>query len=319
MSNKVNSDIVIDASKLPITTTSQPSKHLVELKNYIDSKSCYYSGALNHAAIKSIQPKVAYQCKMKILMEEREVSWSKKPTKQRLDRPEQPTFDIWTDYQFQLPISSDKKSEQKRPLLEHDYTVNCEVCQGEGNTNCTNHRCINGSENCLSCTQGHKSDGSPCSLCKNGLVECKTCHGKGRLTCLKCDGCGAFYHSAILYVRWETRTSTWYYQNSFLPEEKIAQANKITLWSKSETPWTKESSIADFVQTINEENHSVPLKANVIKDYKEKHLNDTITLKNKMRRLVCDIERLDFEEIEYILESKYLNKKDPSRGKRSLK
>jgi hypothetical protein len=60
------------------------------------------------------------------------------------------------------------------------------------------------------------------------------------------------------------------------------------------------------------------LKVNVIKDYKEKHLNDTIKLKNQMRRLICDIERLDFEEIEYALEPKYLNKSDPTRGNHSF-
>ncbi|CAF0877366.1 unnamed protein product [Adineta steineri] len=314
MSNKVHTEVIIDASKLPSTTNFETSKHLLDYKKFIDSKSLYYSGPLNNAKVKSIQPKVAYQCKMNILMEERELIWSKKPSKKRQNHCIQPIFDIWSDYQFQLPLLSDKKPEQKRSLTEHDYTTNCEACQGQGSINCTNHRCINGSEKCLSCTQGRKSDGTQCPSCKNGLVNCKTCNGKGRLQCTKCEGCGAFYNSAVLHVSWETRTSTWYYQNSFLPEEKIAQADKISLWSKSETPWTKESTIEDFVHTINDQNSNVPLKANVIKDYKEKHLNETIKLKNKMRRLICDIERLDFEEIEYILESKYLNKHDPSKG-----
>jgi hypothetical protein len=315
MSNKIHSEIIIDPTKLSVP---QSSEYLVDFKKYIDSKSCYHSGPLNHAEIKHVQPKVAYQCKMKILMEERGVIWSEKPTKQRLNRSEKPIFDMWTNYQFQLPISSEKRSEQKRPLPEHDYTTNCETCQGQGSIKCSNHRCHYGTENCLSCTQGQKSDGSQCSRCKNGLLECKTCNSKGRLSCSNCNNCGAFHHSAVLHVWWETRTSTWYYQNSFLPEEKIAQANKISLWSKSETPWTKESSIENFLQSINEHNVTVPLKVNVIKDYKEKHLNDTIKLKNQMRRLICDIERLDFEEIEYALEPKYLNKSDPTRGNHSF-
>jgi hypothetical protein len=314
MSSKVHSMNILDASQLPTTTNPQSSEYLINFKKYLDSKNCYYSGPLNHAEIVNIQSKVAYQCRMKILMEERGLSWSKKPNKQGLNRPTKPDADIWSDYQFQLPFSSDKKTEQKRPVPELDYTTNCEACQGQGNIKCTNHRCSSGSEICLLCTQGRKSDGTQCPHCKNGLIECKTCNGKGRLACLQCDSCGTFHHSAILYVWWETRTSVLYYQNSFLPEEKIAQANKITLWSKSETPWTKESSIEGFVQTINEQTSTVPLKANVIKDYKEKHLNDTIQLKNQMRRLECDIERLDFEEIEYALEPKYLNKKDLMKG-----
>jgi hypothetical protein len=34
-----------------------------------------------------------------------------------------------------------------------------------------------------------------------------------------------------------------------------------------------------------------------------------------MRQLICEIELLNFEEIEYTLHPKYLNKKDPERGK----
>jgi hypothetical protein len=320
MSNKIHPEIIIDASTLPSESSSiQSSKYLVDFKKYIDSKNCYYSGPLNYADIKSIQPKIAYQCKMKILMEERGVCWSQKPIKQRLNRSVKPIFDMWTDYQFQLPLSSDKRSEQKRSLPEHDYTTNCEVCKGQGNTICSSHRCNDGKEICLFCIQGLKSDGTRCSHCKNGLIECKTCSGRGRLECSNCDSCGAFYHSAILYVWWETRTSIWYYQNSFLSEEKIAQANKISLWSKSETPWAKDLSIEDFLQSINEQNSIIPLKDNLIKDYKEKHLNDTMKLKNQMRRLICEIERLDFEEIEYTLQPKYLNKNDPTRGKNSFK
>ncbi|UJR09062.1 hypothetical protein I4U23_013310 [Adineta vaga] len=310
MPSKVYTDTNVDPSKEPI------SKHLINFKRYIDSKGCYYSGPLDHAQVGNIQPKVAYECKMQILLEKREITWTKKVTKQRIHHSIQPTIDIWLDYQFQLPISSDKRSEQKRTLSEHDYTSNCETCQGQGNLTCTNHRCGNGSEKCLSCNQGQKSDGSQCSLCKDGLLTCKTCNGKGRLQCMKCEGYGAFLHSATLFVRWETRTSIWFYQNSFLPEEKIAQANKVSMWSKSETPWTKESSIEAFVQTLNDQNSSVPLKVNVIRDYTEKHLNEVTKIQSQMRRLVCDIERLDFEEVEYVLEAKYSNKKDPSRGNR---
>jgi hypothetical protein len=308
MSNKIHSEEVVnDGNKL--------SKYLVDFKNYIDSKKCVSSGPLNHAEITKSEPKVAYQCKMKILMEERGLSWSEKPTKQRVNHSIKPIFDIWTDYQFQL---ADKRFEQKRPLPEHDYTTDCETCQGQGTIQCNNHRCNHGTETCLECTEGRKSDGSRCSHCKDGLIECKTCNGRGRVGCIKCDSCGAFLHSVILYVSWEIRTSTWYYQNSFLPEEIIAQTNKISLWSKSETPWTKDSSIEDFLQSLNEPNSAISLKTNLIKDYKEKHLNETLKLKNQMRRLICDIERLDFQEIEYTLEPKYLNKRDPTKGKYSL-
>lgn len=302
MANRIYSEIILDPSKISTNSDESSLKYLNDFKKYIDSKNCYSSNPLNHAEIDNIQSKVAYQCKINILMEERDIIWSQKPTKQRLNRSIKPIFNLWTDYQFQLPISSDKRSEQKRSLPEHDYTTNCDVCQGQRSIKCTNHRCNYGTENCLLCTHGRKSDGTQCTRCKNGLIECKICRRKGRLECINCNGCGAFHHSAILYVWWEIRTSIWYYQNSFLPEEKIAQANKISLWSRSETPWTKQSSINNFLSSLDEQNSTIPLKANIIRDYQEKHLNDTIKMKNQMRRLICEIERLDFYEIEYSLQ-----------------
>lgn len=308
MTNKIHPNLPIDGNK---SIPNSSSKYLVDLQDYINSKRCYSSEPLNQAEIQSIEPRVAYQCKIKILLEQREVSWSEKPTKQRLDRSSKPIFDLWNDYQFQLPNISEKKFEQKRALIEHDFTTNCEVCQGQRTIKCHNQRCTNGNEICLSCTQGLRSDGSSCPQCKNGSIPCELCRGKGQLDCLPCTSFGAFHHSAVLHVWWELRTSIWYYQNSFLPEEIIDQAHKISLWSKSETPWTQDSSIEDFLQSLNESQSNVPLKTNIIKDYREKYLHEAM----KMRRLICDIERLDFEEIEYALGPKYLNKQNPTRGK----
>jgi hypothetical protein len=313
MSNKIHSKIILDANE---SLASSSSKYLDDFKTYIDSKKCYSSGPLNQAEIRNVEAKIVYQCKMKILMEERGLSWSQKPTKQRLSRSVKPTFDVWNDYQFQLPLPSDKRSEQKRPLPEHDYTTDCEACEGQGSIKCSNHRCNNDNETCLACNKGYKSDGSRCVQCRDGLVQYQICHGRGRLGCSKCASCGVFHHTAI---SWETRISTWYYQNSFLPEEIIAQADKIPLWSKSETLWTKDSSIENFLQSLDESHSTIPLKTNIIKDYKEKHPNETLTLRNQMRRFLCDIERLDFQEVEYILSLKYLNPHDSTRGKFSLK
>ena len=56
------------------------------------------------------------------------------------------------------------------------------------------------------------------------------------------------------------------------------------------------------------------LQASMIQEYREKHLEPTFNVENKMRRLVCIIERLNLEEISYSLDEKYVNKKDSTRG-----
>ena len=307
MAHKIHPEVLLDVTKI---NPKSSSKYLIDFQNYINSKRCYSTEPLNQAEIQAIKPCAAYQCKIKILLEQRQVTWSVKPTKQRLSQSTKPTFDFWNDYQFQLPTSAEKKSEQKRSLSEHDYTTDCQACQGQGTIQCVNQRCIDGNEICLACNKGLRSDGSACPQCKNGFVQCQTCRGRGRLDCAQCDSCGVFHHSAVLQVWWEVRTSIWHYQNSFLPEEIIDQEDKISLWSKSERPWTQNSSIENFFQSLDEFQSTVPLKVNLIRDYREKYLYETM----KMRRLTCDIERLDFEEIEYTLASKYHNEKDSMRG-----
>jgi hypothetical protein len=108
--------------------------------------------------------------------------------------------------------------------------------------------------------------------------------------------------------------SVWYYQNSFLPEKKIAHAKRTTFWSVTKVPWGKGSMIENLVDSIVENVPEIQLKANIIKDYKEKHLVPTKNSANKMRRLQCSIERMSFEEVEYTLEQTYVNKRYPERG-----
>jgi hypothetical protein len=54
---------------------------------------------------------------------------------------------------------------------------------------------------------------------------------------------------------------------------------------------------------------------NLIKEYQEKHLKPTLGANNRMRRLVCTIERLDFEEVHYTLDKQYINKQNSALGK----
>jgi hypothetical protein len=87
---KITPDIVLDVNQLPATTITpnvdQPlppelPKHLIDFKKYVESKCCYYPGPLENIELLGVQQKVAYQCRMKILMESREVKWTKKPAR----------------------------------------------------------------------------------------------------------------------------------------------------------------------------------------------------------------------------------------------
>ena len=54
-------------------------KHLADFKRYVDSKLCYYSEPIDQAEMRDVQPKVAYQCHMKVLMEERKLNYTETP------------------------------------------------------------------------------------------------------------------------------------------------------------------------------------------------------------------------------------------------
>ncbi|CAF4334993.1 unnamed protein product, partial [Rotaria magnacalcarata] len=72
---------------MPIESTSlsQPKsprqlpKHLADFKHYVDSKCCYHSVALDSAERADVQPKAAYRCQMKTLMESRDLDWKEEP------------------------------------------------------------------------------------------------------------------------------------------------------------------------------------------------------------------------------------------------
>jgi hypothetical protein len=85
---KVAPELILDANQLPDTTGTRQidqappkelPKHLSDFKNYLESKFCYYSKPIEKAELISVQPKIAYQCQMKILMETRKLRTEKTP------------------------------------------------------------------------------------------------------------------------------------------------------------------------------------------------------------------------------------------------
>lgn len=91
MMNK-ESELILDPSELPTTDTLPNSstaptesiarelpKHLIDFKEYVDSKFCYNSAPLEYAELVSVDPKFAFQCQMKILMEVRYIDMHREP------------------------------------------------------------------------------------------------------------------------------------------------------------------------------------------------------------------------------------------------
>lgn len=85
---KVQPEVPLSATQLeeliiPQSTESLPSKplpkHLEDFKNYVDSKCCYHSLALNAVELVSVLPKAAYRCQMKTLIEARSLDWKQEP------------------------------------------------------------------------------------------------------------------------------------------------------------------------------------------------------------------------------------------------
>ena len=83
---KVAPELILNANQLPDTTDApqmvqtppkELPKPLVDFRNYLKSKCCYYSKPIENAELISVQPKIAYQCRMKILMETRKLRTEK--------------------------------------------------------------------------------------------------------------------------------------------------------------------------------------------------------------------------------------------------
>ncbi|UJR24128.1 hypothetical protein I4U23_027094 [Adineta vaga] len=205
-------------------------------------------------------------------------------------------------------------------LPKCSFSTRCDQCRGKGLEKCSVSAC--GGSGWVQCTQcngrGRTETAKTITICgcSNGRVRCSTCKGGGKVHCSNCSGCGGFYHSVILKAEWHTRTSTWYCQNSFLPEKQISKAHRTLYWSNQQQPWSKNSSIDGFIQYLqqDERKENIQLKKSIVREYQEEHLKPTAGVKNRMSRLVCTIERLDFEEVHYTLDNEYTNKKHPELG-----
>ncbi|CAF1466211.1 unnamed protein product [Didymodactylos carnosus] len=150
--NKVDSELILDAKQLPDTTvTSQMNqappkefpKPLADFKKYLESKFCYYSKPIEKAELVSVQPKIAYQCQMKILMETRKLRTEKTPYRwdtntvlgshslgrffENAEHSGETVGDIWNDYRLSLP-SADKFSKTYALSDSVSYT-RCTKCR----------------------------------------------------------------------------------------------------------------------------------------------------------------------------------------------
>jgi hypothetical protein len=205
--------------------------------------------------------------------------------------------------------------------LSHcNYSTRCDDCRGKGLKTCSATEC--GGSGWVRCTQCNGRGRTETSTqiiicgCRDGKVPCSSCKGGGKVHCSTCKGCGGFYHSASLRAEWHTRITTLYCQNSYLPEKKISKAQRILFWSNNQQPWSKDSSILEFVHSLqqDETHENIQLKMNLIREYQEKHRNPSLKENNRMRRFVCTVERLDFEEVHYTLDKEFVNKQDSALG-----
>ncbi|CAF1305734.1 unnamed protein product [Adineta steineri] len=337
---KVHPEIVLDPNQLPKTVTTIPSassspsatlpprqlpKSLTDFKLYVDSKCCYHSVPLETAELVNVHPKVAYKCQIKILMEVRSEHWKVEPATwnhetilasttlgrwfEDTKRGGQPIGNIWNDYNFQLP-SSDEKSTDERALPHCNYLTRCDDCTGKGLKTCKLSECGGSGEvRCTRCNgQGRTETATHIIICgcNNGKVRCSVCKGGGKVHCSTCKGYGGFYHSARLRAEWHTRITTWYYQNSFLPEKQIEKAQRVVFWRNTQQPWSKDASINEFVRSLQQDqaHEKIQLKMNLIREYQEKHLQPTLGNNNRMRRLL-DETIMTIDEIDLLQRNIY--------------
>lgn len=152
---------ILDASTLPkiddLPPTKELPKPLANFKEYVDSKWCYFGKPVEQADLIDIQAKVAFQCHMKILVEDRHITWTEKPCpwgnetflgSHTLGRLVESTTrnmgpgmgHIWDDYEFPIP-QGDKKVKQSRNLPEGNYVTRCTSCRGKCIVDCDYYQC----------------------------------------------------------------------------------------------------------------------------------------------------------------------------------
>lgn len=199
----------------------------------------------------------------------------------------------------------------------------CDKCRGKGKEECRFSNCNGtGQIRCTYCDGRGRTETATeiikCA-CGDGKVTCSECKGDGKVNCPLCDGLGGFYHKATLRADWHTLITTWYDQNSSLPEKKIEKGQRLHFWSKSKEPWSYESSIDQFFGSLKQDEveEKIPLKDNLIRRYMTLHTLPRSDGNNRMRRLACSVEQMKFEEVHYTLDQKYINKKTPQLGKLS--
>lgn len=338
--SQIHPEIVLDPSQLPAADVKRPlPKPLADFKTYVDSKCCFHSAPMEGAQLVQVYPKVAYKCQMKTLLEVRSEHWKEEPAtwnhETRLAsttlgrwledtrRGGAPVGNIWNDYHFELP-AGDEKSSKEQALPQCSYQSRCVQCRGKGLTSCSSSECGgSGWVRCTRCNGRGRTETSTQIIicgCRDGKMPCSKCKGGGKVHCPKCKGYGGFFHSVRLRAEWHTRISTWYCQNSFLPEKQIDKAKRTLFWSNTRQPWSKEAAFDGFVSVLqqDEAQENVSLRNTLKNEYEEKHLKPVLQAHNRLRRVACTIERLDFEEVHYTLDDMYVNKKDSALGKRRV-
>lgn len=206
-------------------------------------------------------------------------------------------------------------------LIESCYLTRCDDCRGKGTEKCTYSDCNGlGQIQCPTCDGRVRIETTTQIIvcgCGNGKVTCPKCRGDGKVNCSSCAGLGGFYHKATLRAEWHTLITTWYDQNSTLPEKKIKKAQLHHFWSNTNEPWSPESSVDQFFDSLeqDEAEERIPLKNNLLAGYMNLHTMPTSDGNNRMRRFACAIAQMKFEEITYTLDKQYTNQQNPALGK----
>ena len=271
---------------------------LAELRRYVKDKLCYHPAALANASVISQAKKEAYQVDIYTLMEERSIEWKEQPYANENHPAE--NVQLFDDH-FDIPSTNlESKQSYHADIMRSQNKIPCHGCEGLGHKKCT--ACFGSGKSVLS------SKGQPCSACGgNGLQGCK-----------RCDLCGNLLRWARVTANFYTVHSTAYYQNTFLPENRIRKSlSKQPFFNKDEE-WATEKQFVGFASSLSlcdtiKKSSAVEYWLAVEEQYMNKHIKK-IKTNTKIRRMQIKIDKLSIIETDYSLEP-YVNKRDPSKGK----
>ena len=217
---------------VPNRLTEEEAKEC--LTEWVSSKCCYGTGALNEIVINDIQMSSSYQYHLETMSEKRDCSWTFEPNDPnkavKFNFPVNgPGVSSSPPNPWSIPVEPDKVFEpgEKKVEVPNTSTIRaCHFCSGCGKIRCTTCAGM-GFFPCTFCNgagvrTGDSAASGRCLTCNGtGRRRCIQCNATGLVKCKSCDGFCSLRYFVQLHVTWIIRKDDYVSDATGLKEKYI--------------------------------------------------------------------------------------------------